>query len=89
MIKALDELWRYTGELFVPADYEIESGIDFSGVKETWLKNVKNIFDEAVLSIPGNVFMQLGGKNGIHTEQFGHILAELQYVQRAYPNSEW
>jgi len=89
MIIAIDELWRYTGELFVPADYEKESGIDFSLIKQTWLKNVKNIFDEANLSIPENVFMQLGGKNGIHTELLGYILAELQYVQRAYPNTEW
>ena len=89
MIIAIDELWRYTGELFVPADYEKESGIDFSLIKQTWLKNVKNIFDEADLSIPENVFMQLGGKNGIHTEFLGYILTELQYVQRAYPNSEW
>jgi len=89
MIIAIDELWRYTGELFVPADYEKESGIYFSLIKQTWLKNVKNIFDDANLSIPENVFMQLGGKNGIHTEFLGYILTELQYVQRAYPNSEW
>jgi len=89
MIIAIDELWKYTGELFVPADYEKDSGIDFSLIKQTWLKNVKNIFDEANLSIPENVFMQLGGKNGIHTEFLGYILTELQYVQRAYPNSEW
>jgi ring-1,2-phenylacetyl-CoA epoxidase subunit PaaC len=89
MTTAIEELWRYTGELFVPADYEKESGIDFSLIKQTWLKNVKNIFDEADLSIPENVFMQLGGKNGIHTEFLGYVLTELQYVQRAYPNSEW
>jgi ring-1,2-phenylacetyl-CoA epoxidase subunit PaaC len=89
MIKAMDELWRYTGEMFILADYEKAVGIDVALLKEEWLKNVKNIFDKAALSIPGNVFMQLGGKNGIHTEQFGYILAELQYIQRAYPNSEW
>jgi len=89
MIQAIVELWRYTGEMFVPAVYEKEAGIDLFFLKDEWLKNVKNIFDKATLAIPGNVFMQMGGKNGIHTEHLGYILAELQYVQRAYPNSEW
>ena len=89
MLHAIDELWRYTGEMFLPADYETVTGIDFSFLKEEWMKNVKAIFEEATLSIPENVFMQTGGKSGIHTEQMGYLLAELQYVQRAYPNSEW
>ena len=89
MLHAIDELWRYTGEMFLPADYETVTGIDFSFLKEEWMKNVKAIFEEATLSSPENVFMQTGGKSGIHTEQMGYLLAELQYVQRAYPNSEW
>ena len=89
MLHAIDELWRYTGEMFLPVDYEKVTGIDFSFLKEEWMKNVKAIFEEATLSIPENVFMQTGGKSGIHTEQMGYLLAELQYVQRAYPNSEW
>ena len=89
MLHAIDELWRYTGEMFLPVDYETVTGIDFSFLKEEWMKNVKAIFEEATLSIPENVFMQTGGKSGIHTEQMGYLLAELQYVQRAYPNSEW
>ena len=89
MLHAIDELWRYTGEMFLPEDYELETGIDFSFLKDAWMKNVKAIFKEATLSIPENVFMQTGGKTGIHTEHLGYLLAELQYVQRAYPNSEW
>ena len=42
-----------------------------------------------LLPIPDNVFMQVGGKEGIHTENLGYILAELQFMQRAYPNCEW
>ena len=53
------------------------------------MKSVKAIFEEATLSIPEKGFMQTGGKTGIHTEHMGYILAELQFVQRAYPNSEW
>ena len=89
MLHATNELWRYTGEMFMPADYESIAGVDFSLLKEEWNKKVKSIFEEATLSIPENVFMQTGGKDGAHTEQMGFILAELQYVQRAYPNSEW
>ena len=89
MLHATNELWRYTGEMFMPADYESIAGVDFSLLKEEWNKKVKSIFEEATLSIPENVFMQTGGKDGTHTEQMGFILAELQYVQRAYPNSEW
>ena len=89
MIKAIDELWRYTGEMFVAADYEKEINIDFDLLKNEWNKKVKDIFDEATLSAPEKTFMQSGGKEGKHTEHLGYILAELQYMQRAYPNSEW
>lgn len=89
MIKAIDELWRYTGEMFMPADYEKDSGIDFDVIKKQWDEKVKIIFDEATLSIPEKVFMQTGGKTGVHTEHLGYILTELQYVQRAYPDSKW
>jgi ring-1,2-phenylacetyl-CoA epoxidase subunit PaaC len=70
-------------------NYEKETGIDFDLLKDEWHKKVKNIFDEATLTVPEKVFMQSGGKEGRHTEHLGYILAELQYMQRAYPNSEW
>ncbi|MBL0357846.1 MAG: phenylacetate-CoA oxygenase subunit PaaC [Chitinophagaceae bacterium] len=89
MIKAVEELWRYTGEMFVPADYEKEAGVDFLTLKEDWSKRVQAVFDEATLQVPLNTFMQVGGKNGVHTEYMGYILTELQYMQRAYPNCEW
>ena len=86
---ALEELWCYTGELFLPADYEKEAGIDTGVLKNEWTSKVKTILEEATLSVPENVFMHSGGKTGNHTEHMGFILAELQYMQRAYPNSEW
>lgn len=89
MKKAIDELWRYTDEMFMPAGYEMEMNIDFELLKEEWDKKVKEIFDEATLPVPEKVFMQSGGKEGMHTEHLGYILTELQYMQRAYPNSEW
>ncbi len=89
MLKAIDELWRYTGELFIAADYEKDTGLDVSLLKEDWIKKVTAIFEEATLPVPQNVFMQTGGKNGVHTEHLGFILTELQYMQRTYPNAEW
>lgn len=89
MIKAVNELWKYTGEMFVPAEYEITAAIDFTALQNNWKEKVLAVFTEATLAIPEKTFMQTGGKQGIHTEQLGYILAELQYVQRAYPNSKW
>lgn len=89
MLKALEELWRYTGELFISAVYENETGIDLLSLKNDWLQKVKTIFNEATLPVPENVFIQTGGKTGTHTEHLGYILTELQYVQRTYPGCEW
>jgi ring-1,2-phenylacetyl-CoA epoxidase subunit PaaC len=87
--KAIDELWPYTGELFLPADYEKEMGIDVGELKNKWLEKVNEVFSEATLVIPGNKNMYTGGKEGKHTEHLDNILADLQYMQRTYPNSEW
>ena len=89
MLKAIEELWSYTGELFIPVAYEKETGADVSLLKNDWLEKVKAVFNEATLPMPENVFMQSGGKTGTHTEHLGYILTELQYVQRAYPGCEW
>ncbi len=89
MLKAIDELWAYTGEMFVPAEYETAAGMDVSILKEEWLKKVKIVFDEARLLVPEKTFWQTGGKQGIHTEHMGFILADLQYLQRTYPGAKW
>ena len=89
ILKAIDELWRYTGELFIPVAYEKEAGIDVSLLKNDWSEKVKAVLTEATLPVPENIFMQTGGKTGTHTEHLGYILTELQYVQRAYPGCEW
>lgn len=94
MLKAIETLWTYTGEMFVPADYEqtlLKEGIaaDLEKIKTEWLAKTEAIFAEATLPMPANVFMQAGGKNGVHTEQMGFLLTELQYMQRAYPGAKW
>lgn len=89
MLQAIDELWRHTGEIFTVADYEKEAGVDPSLFQQQWLSKVKEVFDEATLPILEKTFMQSGGKTGTHTEHLGFILTELQYIQRAYPDSQW
>lgn len=89
MLKAIDALWTYTGEMFMQAAYENNLGIDHAAIRNAWEAKVKALFDEAGLPFPEKVFMQTGGKMGTHTEQLGFILTELQYMQRAYPNCEW
>ena len=94
MLNAIDELWMYTGEMFEPSAYEKETaavgiGIDGSLLKEPWTKKVKEVFDEATLPLSIDAWMQTGGKAGNHTEHLGYVLAELQFVQRAYPGNEW
>lgn len=94
MIKAIDELWRYTGELFEVTEYELQTvndgiGVDPSNLKGSWMNKVKEVFADAALDLPEKTFMQTGGKTGKHTEHLGYILTELQYMQRAYPGCEW
>lgn len=99
MLKAIDELWIYTGELFMPAVYEtaaVKDGVavDLSALKNEWDRKVNEIFGEATLPSPleegqGPKWMQTGGKEGLHTEHLGFILAEMQFMQRAYPGNEW
>lgn len=87
MLKAIDELWRYTGELFIPAVYE--TLVDIKELKISWEEKVKAVFEEATLPIPAATFIQQGGKDGKHSEHLGYILTELQYLQRAYPGAAW
>ena len=93
--KSLEDLWSYTGEMFIATAYEKEAfenriGIDVSSLKDSWFQKTKEVFDEATLVLPGDdVWMQHGGKNGVHTEHLGYLLAEMQFLQRVYPGCEW
>jgi ring-1,2-phenylacetyl-CoA epoxidase subunit PaaC len=91
---ALDTLWRYTDELFLQDDLDlelIEKGIvpDLEEIRKDWQKTVDSVFNEATLELPKNNWKFSGGRNGMHSEHLGYILAELQYMQRAYPNMKW
>lgn len=94
MQNALNELWRFSEEPLIMADYEkdlVESGIavDISTIRESVQKKRQDIIREATLSIPEDEFMQTGGKEGKHTEHMGYILTEMQYMQRVHPGQEW
>ena len=91
---AVATLWPYTGEMFLPADYEtavVSEGIapDVALLKNDWFNKISTVFEEATIAVPENGFMQTGGKNGVHTEKLGYILSDLQYLQRTYPNAAW
>ena len=86
MIKALDNLWMYTEEFFMPAEFDLT---DMSFLHSSWLNKVKAVLEEATLVLPEKTFMQSGGRQGVHTEHLGYILTDLQYLQRTYPGAEW
>jgi len=94
MVKAVDELWPYSGELFDATSYEQRAakegfGVEPSSLKTKWQEKVIEIFSEATLAYPKSILQQAGGKEGRHTENLGKILAELQFIQRTYPDSVW
>ncbi|HVG40958.1 MAG TPA: 1,2-phenylacetyl-CoA epoxidase subunit PaaC [Chitinophagaceae bacterium] len=92
--KALVFLWPFTGELFMATIFEeavLTNGFGVSAdtIRNSWIKKVEEIFREATLKVPESTWAQSGGKEGRHTEHFGFLLAEMQHLQRAYPNSVW
>ena len=91
---AIDDLWAFTGEMFAVDDSErdlIEPGIavDPAGLRASWLKTITAIVEEATLSLPKGDWMQEGGRDGRHSEHLGHLLSELQSMQRSFPGATW
>ncbi len=94
MQAALDDLWMYTGELFETDEIEqdlVRASIapDVSILYEPWLGLMRATAEEATLTLAQPSWAQRGGKKGIHSEHLGYILADLQFLQRAYPNATW
>jgi ring-1,2-phenylacetyl-CoA epoxidase subunit PaaC len=92
--KALDLLWRYTDELFFETEEDfalVAAGIvpAMKEIKAEWSKTVLAVLAEATLIIPTNNWQFEGGRKGMHSEHFGYLLSDLQYMQRAYPNMKW
>jgi len=91
---ALDELWGYSHELFAGdavdrAMMDAKVVPDLADVYEPWRREVEATLTEATLQIPHDDWQATGGREGVHTEHMGHLLAELQVLQRTYPGLEW
>ena len=91
---ALDDLWTYTGDLFIQDEVDailLEAGIvpDMAPIKDAFDATVSAVLEEATLQRPVNGYMSTGGRRGVHSEYMGVLLAEMQYLQRAYPGAQW
>ena len=94
MNKALSDLWPYTAELMMNADYEtalLKDGIavDLNALKDVWAAKIKEVFAIATLQLPEKSIVLAGGKQGKHTEHLNVLLKEMQILQRTYPGAEW
>jgi ring-1,2-phenylacetyl-CoA epoxidase subunit PaaC len=77
--QAVDALWRYTAELFE----------EEPGYRVGWLRQISDVLDDAGLGIPEDPYQRSGGRRGFHSEHLGHLLAEMQWMQRSHPGLEW
>lgn len=94
MQQSLDDLWRFTAELFHADELELqlaEQGIaaDPRQLEAPWLALVEETLQQATLTLPAEQAFRHGGKQGRHSEHLGPLLAEMQFLQRAYPNANW
>ena len=71
---------------FIKEQYD---GPDLNVIEQIWKDEVSTLISDAKLSIPDDVYMASGGREGRHSEQFGFMIAEMQYMQRAYPGLNW
>lgn len=91
---AIEALWPYGSELTKANEVEIialeeEYGVDLNQVKEKRERKISEVMTEATLEVPTHSYSHEGGKDGMHTEHLGYILADLQFLQRSYPGLEW
>ncbi len=94
MQQAVNDLWRFTAELFEADEIDqalVAEGIavDPRSLREAWEAEVFSGLNEATLSVPSESAYRSGGRNGLHTEHLGPMLAEMQYLQRVYPGQQW
>jgi len=94
MQTALEDIWRYTGEMFAGDDVDEiirtnYDGPDLDNLQAQWRVAVETVVNEATLRMPEDTWMADGGRKGIHTEHFGSLIAEMQTIQRSYPGLTW
>jgi ring-1,2-phenylacetyl-CoA epoxidase subunit PaaC len=91
---AVNDLWRYTGELFIADDVDrtaasSDFGVDPSTLESAWRAQVDDVLKRARLMTPDVSYMQRGGREGRHTEHLGHLLSEMQILARSHPGATW
>ncbi|MFD6113457.1 1,2-phenylacetyl-CoA epoxidase subunit PaaC [Streptomyces yangpuensis] len=91
MQAALKALWKFTGELFQPV--EGLDGVDLSALEERWLAALTDVVERAGLTLPDGprtgAWAAGAGRQGLHTESFGRMLAEMQHLHRSHPGASW
>lgn len=91
---AFTNFWMFTGDLFEMNEVdetliEMGIGVDLNKIKPLWDVTIDEVLSRATLNRPADEYMQTGRLEAKHTEYLGHILSELQYLQRAYPDAKW
>jgi ring-1,2-phenylacetyl-CoA epoxidase subunit PaaC len=92
--RALDALWRFTGEMFDADDVDREVassriGADLESIRPKWESVVRDVLSRATLNVPDDPPAMTGGRRGRHTEHLGHLLSEMQIVARSHPGATW
>ncbi len=94
MQEGVDAMWRFTAELFAgdavdALMVEMGIGVDPASYAATWRERIDGVLAAATLRVPQDPYQRMGGRTGFHTEHLGHLLSELQWMQRTYPGLEW
>jgi len=92
--RAINDIWGYTTELFEMDDldqalFEAGIGVNASDLQTEWMRQVTATLTRATITIPSSDWAVTGGRKGIHTEALGHMLSDMQFLQRAYPGQQW
>jgi ring-1,2-phenylacetyl-CoA epoxidase subunit PaaC len=92
--RSFNELWEFHGEMFLNDDLDNAAiaagiGVDNAALKSEWSNIMYSIMNEATLTVPEDGWFHKGGRIGRHTEHLGYMLADMQFMQRTYPNSKW
>ena len=91
---AINQIWKYTGEMFMKdeiSDFLEKEGVitNIDALKAKWEGKVREVLNEATLKYPETTFMAKGGRDGIHSENLGYMLTDMQYLVRTYPDAKW
>lgn len=100
MERGLDALWRFTGEMFQPVERidaasgtDGSEGVDWQALRESWTASVTAVIEKATLTVPSGpqegAWAAGAGRQGLHTESFGRMLAEMQHLHRSHPGASW